>query len=95
MICPMCKGERTVYHAVVHEIKLMPCPMCDGLGEIVRTNFDRITDSPKALAEWLDEHCDYCNEIQHWQCCKCPYHDKNCVGESQWLYWLNEESDVE
>ena len=55
------------------------------------TNFDRITASPKALAEWLNEHSDYCREIQNWQCDKCPYGDKDCPIENTWLDWLNEE----
>lgn len=53
MICPMCRGERVVYRNLVHEIKLVQCPMCDGRGEIVHTNFDRITDSPEKLAEFI------------------------------------------
>ena len=53
MICPMCGGKRTVYRPVVHEIKLVQCPMCEGRGEIVHTNFDRITASPEKLAELI------------------------------------------
>ena len=56
------------------------------------TNFDRITKSPEALADWLEEHCDYCKEIQSWQCGKCPYSNSDCVEATQWLDWLNQES---
>ena len=93
MICPMCRGERVVYRNLVHEIKLVQCPMCDGRGEIVHTNFDRITDSPEKLAEWLNKHCDYCKEIQEWQCDKCPHSSERCVFKDLWLDWLNEESE--
>ena len=58
----------------------------------ITTNFDRITASPEALAEWLDEHCDYCKEIQDVQCDKCPHAGRYCVHYNIWLEWLNEES---
>lgn len=60
--------------------------------EEYRTNFERITESPEALAEWLDEHCDYCKEIQDVQCDKCPHSGRYCVHDNIWLEWLNEES---
>ena len=95
MICPKCKGSRMVFKKIENTVMLGRCPMCDGLGEIKGTNFQRITESPEALAKWLDEHCDYCKEIQNWQCTDCPYSDKYCTIENQWLDWLMQESDTE
>ena len=57
------------------------------------TNFDSITRSTEALAEWLNKHCDYCKEIQGWRCDKCPYSDKRCVFEDTWSDWLKQESE--
>ena len=53
MICPTCKGERAVYRCFQNRITLTPCPKCNGVGEIVITNFDRITASPEKLAELI------------------------------------------
>jgi hypothetical protein len=89
--CPICNGtgefnpNDTERFNGVDLIKLME--MIKG----PKTNFDRITESPEKLAEWLDEHSDYCREIQNWQCDKCPYCDKDCTRENTWLDWLNEE----
>lgn len=69
--------------------------ICDVDGVDITTNFERITKSPAALAEWLNEHSDYCKEIQNWQCADCPYSDKYCTRENQWLDWLMKESDTE
>ena len=82
-----------VFKKIENTVMLGRCPMCDGLGEIKGTNFQRITESPEALAEWLNEHSDYCKEIQNWQCIDCPYSDKYCTRENQWLDWLMQESE--
>lgn len=92
MICPKCKGSRMVFKKIENTVMLGHCPMCGGLGEIKGTNFQRITESPEKLAEWLDEHCDYCKEIQDVQCDKCPHAGRYCVHDNIWLEWLNEES---
>ena len=53
------------------------------------TNFERVAASPEALAEWLDEHFSYCQQIQHYQCDKCPYDRTYCPDENAiWLDWL-------
>ena len=96
MICPTCKGERAVYRSFQNRITLTPCPKCNGVGEIVHTNFDRITDSPEALAEWLGENVDYCQTMWYWACDKCTWSKKHesCMNDKvKWLEWLNEESE--
>ena len=94
MICPECKGERAVYRCFQNRITLTPCPKCNGVGEIVHTNFDRITASPEKLAEFIHEaesvyercakgdlNCDYC------ECQWC-----GLAGRTDLVDWLNEES---
>ena len=94
MICPTCKGERAVYRCFQNRITLTPCPKCNGVGEIVHTNFDRITASPEKLAEFIHEaesvyercakgdlNCDYC------ECQWC-----GLAGRKDLIDWLNGES---
>ena len=72
MICPECKGERSVYRCFQNRITLTPCPMCNGVGEVVYTNFDRITASPEKLAEflatWFVLPCELCEHFRHAKC---------------------------
>ena len=53
--------------------------------EDVTTNFDRITESPEALAEFLRSVRCYCDYIHN--CKKCPTGCKN----GGWLGWLQEK----
>lgn len=57
MICPMCKGGRTLLKKVqgkgCYEVVLAVCDQCNGTGEIKATNFQRITASPEKLAEFI------------------------------------------
>ena len=55
-----------------------------------QTNFDRITQSAEALAEWLGN--DVCTE------CYCCHYSGECElkgidTKKQWLEWLKQESD--
>lgn len=86
MICPKCKGERAVYRCFQNRITLTPCPTCNGVGEVVYTNFDRITASPEKLAEFIADDRMYC----HLATC-----DVSCNGCTRQgvLEWLNEESE--
>ena len=94
MICPECKCERAVYRCFQNRITLTPCPKCNGVGEVMHTNFDRITESPEVLAEFIHEaesvyercakgdlNCDYC------ECQWC-----GLAGRKDLIDWLNEES---
>ena len=94
MICPKCKGSRMVFKRIENTVVLGRCPMCDGLGEIKGTNFQRITESPEKLAEFIHEAesvyercakgdliCDYC------ECRWC-----GLAGRKDLIDWLNEEN---
>ena len=63
-----------------------------------KTNFQRITASPEALASWLDEHAEFCAEIS---CDECYVKDECwkqgcnvdfCSNAKRWLNWLKQES---
>ena len=84
MICPKCKGSRMVFERFENTVVLGRCPMCDGLGEIKGTNFQRITESPEKLAEWIFN--DRVEQSEWWypQC-------GHTVGDV--LEWLNQESE--
>lgn len=57
MICPTCKGGKTLLKKVqgkgCYEVVLGICDQCNGTGEIKATNFQRITASPEKLAEFI------------------------------------------
>ena len=57
MICPTCKGGKTLLKKVqgkgCYEVVLGLCDRCNGTGEIKATNFQRIKESPEALAELI------------------------------------------
>ena len=74
------------------------CTKCDGTGEITQTNFDRITESPEALAHWICEHVDFCDG----DCSKCPIQEKclydsdgagNRDNKDMLIEWLKEKSE--
>lgn len=69
------------------------CGACKGTGEIPdKTNFDRITASPEALAEFISELAWACN--QNCEACPCT----TCVSDIDslnTLAWLKQESDTE
>ena len=54
-----------------------------------QTNFDRITASEEALAEWL--HREVCTECYQCNIDKCPY--KGFDSQEDWLEWLKQESE--
>ena len=62
-----------------------------------KTNFDRITDSPEALAGFLGEYAmPPCGHIV--LCKECPLNGKSCLDDNvatdkdAWLVWLKQES---
>ena len=89
MICPTCKGGRTLLKKVrgkgCYEVVLDVCDQCNGTGEIKATNFQRITASPEKLAEFIADDRMHC----HFATC-----DVSCNGCTKQgvLEWLNEES---
>ena len=50
MKCPMCNGAG---YKKISAISCAICERCGGIGEVKQTNFDRITASPKVLAELI------------------------------------------
>ena len=83
--------------------KLESCPFEEPAGqyEIVpakkkRTRFDKITESPETLANFIDSHFDFCDA----GCSRCIIEEKclylNKDNKSSYeltLEWLNEETD--
>ena len=65
-------------------------------GRQTNSNFDRITASPEALAEWLGKHINFCDEFF---CENCPYnYEVDGCGlrhseTEKWLEWLKQESE--
>ena len=59
------------------------------------TNFDRITESPEALAEFIENILDACSgDIDECDVCQLGKHCNPCDGFRKIaLNWLNEESD--
>ena len=107
MICPKCKGERVVYHRNFESIvMLVPCPVCNGTGEVApivqkfkkpHTNFQRITESPEALAEFMDELSNACITCgingSEYHNENCPFGDfGNCADRGSMFLWLKQES---
>ena len=91
MICPKCKGSRMIFKRIENTVTLGRCPMCDGLGEIKGTNFQRITASPEALAEFIDKTISHCSDYDK-GCTECPMREnRNCDYETT-LEWLMQES---
>lgn len=97
MICPECKGERAVYRNFQNRITLTPCPTCNGVGEVVLTNFDRITASPEKLAEFLWKYTH--DLLADWEHINDPMFrhmplknvlGDNCTKKEAWVEWLKE-----
>ena len=97
MICPKCKGSRMVFKRIENTVTLGRCPMCDGLGKIKGTNFQRITESPEALAEFMDELSNACITCgingSEYHNENCPFGDfGNCADRGSMFLWLKQES---
>lgn len=54
-----------------------------------KTNFDRITASPEALAELMND-CAGCNDCPITEKSVCKYNYESC--KEAWLAWLKQES---
>lgn len=76
-----------LYNSDGEEIKEMP------FGK--ETNFDRITKSPEALAEFIGSVLDVCGD-EFGVCKRCPL-DKTCIADKGFkqsaLEWLKQESE--
>ena len=77
--------SRETYEKIIHMFDNIPV-----------TNFDKVTESPEKLAEWLAKHYDYCTYAD---CDNCPVNneDGSCGNEGKtdyeiWLWWLKQES---
>lgn len=58
----------------------------------VTTNFDRITESPEKLAEFIDKILCHCSDHDK-DCTECPMREnRNCDYETT-LEWLNQEGE--
>ena len=73
---------------------------CRNVAHGRETNFQRITASPEALAEFLGEYAmPPCGHIV--LCKECPLNGKSCVVDNvatdkdAWMVWLKQESDNE
>lgn len=91
---------------VREEMACKPCPAGDTTSEIYtknkRTNFDRITASPEALAEFM---WNYTHDlITDWNRLNDPIFramplknilGDNCTKRDSWVEWLKQESDTE
>ena len=78
-----------LYNSDGEEIKEMP------FGK--ETNFDSVTESPEALAEFIGSVLDCCSD-ECGECKHCPL-GKNCSAIKDFkqiaLEWLKQESDIE
>ncbi len=104
MKCVACKGRGHHDSGLFME----PCVICGGSGEVdsdnppyepvkARTNFMKITESPEALAEFMDKlsnACITCGEKgPEFYNDDCPFGDfGNCADHYTMLMWLNQES---
>lgn len=69
-----------------------------GKGDGTMTNFESISESPEALAEFLGEYAmPPCGHIV--LCKECPLNGKSCLDDNvatdkdAWLVWLKQESE--
>lgn len=95
MICPKCKGNRMVFKRIENTVVLGRCPMCDGLGEIKGTNFQRITASPEALTIFIEDIMMPCYGCNVESIKNCPHKKKSGVrfcDRKECFKWLNQES---
>ena len=86
MKCSECNG---VGYKKISAISCAICERCGGIGEVKETNFDRITKSPEALAE-LMQNCVDCDDCPITDRSVCQYKDENC--KKSWIEWLKQES---
>lgn len=72
--------------------KKMLCDV-DGVDDIAITNFDKVTASPEALAEFIENILDACSgDIDECDVCQLGKHCNPCDGFKKIaLNWLNEE----
>ena len=74
-------------------------------GEVIKempygktTNFDRITESPEKLAEflgtWFVLPCELCEHFRNDKCTE-KISERRCDDAEAFEKWLNEESDAE
>ena len=99
MICEYCHGA-----GKIKTIKLISaeqgfdcveevCTKCNGSGEKEQTNFDRITQSPESLAEWIEE-LEYGGNFCV-RCCPKYCECDNTQCKEMMVEWLKQESDTE
>ena len=100
--CPFCNGKGYIEVVNPYDKRLgnveMKCCSCAGTGIYKqRTNFQRITESEEALAEYLAKNYDYCTYAD---CDNCPVNNEDgfCENEGKtdyeiWLWWLKQESE--
>lgn len=84
MKCSECDG---VGYKKISATSCAICERCGGMGEVKETNFDRITKSPEALAEFISKVT-----IAAW------FAQANSElpkpnGSREWLAWLKQESE--
>ena len=103
--CPICGGTGKVVHPMMSmngdeytgEWEQHECEACNGTGELAeqkQTNFDQVTASPEALAEFVHkaeakyERC--CNDVDvRCDFCECQW--CGVAGRSELVEWLKQE----
>lgn len=103
MKCDICNGVGKLEveeKGTVIQGAYWKCPHCNGTGEIKQTNFDRITASPEALAEFM---WNYTHDlITDWNRLEDPIFramplknilGDNCTKRDSWVKWLKQESE--
>ena len=95
MKCSECDG---VGYKKISATSCAICERCGGtgeVGEVKETNFDRITKSPEALAEWIlkiSGNCAWCRDGGNPKFCPCD--GKSCLFEDDGcVEWLKQESE--
>ena len=79
------------------------CFMCDGKGKVdepqtkkPNTNFDRITESPEKLAEFIQDAMAYCKHCKADCATACGYYQQHeivpCAGDGL-VEWLKQEAE--
>ena len=92
MICPMCKGERTLLQKDGNTIGLGFCPKCGGSGEVEMTNAEYLRQaSTEDLAEFILIVIEFSleNSIEVWDYIK----DSEVRTKEYWIKWLGEKRD--
>lgn len=101
MKCPCCDGCGTSNTCINGTFQ--PCIYCNGTGEVDEivqkfknpyTNFQCITASPEALAEflgtWFVLPCELCEHFRHDKC-TAKISERHCDEAEAFEKWLNEE----